>query len=292
MKYAWIQQHSSLYPVQVMCSVLSVPRSGYYAWLREPESPQARKNRIIALSVKSIFEETEGIAGSVYIANELKKHDKYPNASRSTVQRIMWRERLRSRSQRKRKVVPKGTETCKNPKSNLLDQNFTTYFPNDIWVGDITEFETKEGKCYLSAVLDLFNRKIIGWSLMDHRKTALVTESLQNALHTRATPPQIFHSDQGVQYGSNELCAMLKRNAIRQSMSGKGNCYDNAVIERFFCALKNEWVKHYTYETIEQARRSVWYYIEVFYNRKRGHTYLGHLSPVEFENLYMKRQAA
>ena len=239
MRFEFIEQHRRSYPVTVMCRVLEVSPSGYYAWRRRP--PGVRRHR---------------------------------------------RQGLRSRT--RRAYRPRTTDSRHGHRiaPNVLDRRFDRAAPNEAWAVDITYVPTGSGWLYLAVVLDLFSRRVIGWSMADHLRTDLALDALAMAIDTRdasAIDGLVHHSDRGVQYASEAYQVMLKRHGITGSMSRRSNCWDNAVVESFFGTLKTELVNHERYATAAEARASIFEYIEMFYNRRRLHSALGYVSPAEFE---------
>lgn len=285
MKYAWIAKHCDSYPVSILCQVLGVSKSGYYAALdRQPSSRSRRRQRIEA-AVRQVHAASHGIYGSEKIAKELAKNDELETACRNTVARAMREMGLKSRVSKA--FVPTTTQTdpTKRPAPNVLDRDFTATRPNQKWVTDITYLPTLAGWVYLAVVLDLFSRKVVGWALSDSLTTPLVSEALRRAIESRRPlgSELLHHSDRGCQYTSDAYQQTLNALGIACSMSRRGNCYDNAVAERFFWSLKHEWTKHETLDDLETARLSVFKYVEIFYNPVRLHQSLGYKSPSEFE---------
>lgn len=260
MKYAWIREHRDSYPVAAMCGVLAVSKSGFYRSLSAKPGPRAVRTRRIHDAVKLVFEQSHQIYGSEKITRKLQERDELESACRNTVAKAMSDLGLESRVIRRFK-------------------------PNEKWVTDITYLSTSNDWVYLAVVLDLFILKVVGWSLSDRLATPLVSETLRNAIQSRRpeTKCLLHHSDRGCQYTSDEYQQTLRTLGITCSMSRTGCCYDNAVAERFFWSLKHEWTKHETFVTIEDARLSVFCYIETFYNSERIHETLDYLTPNEFE---------
>ncbi|OIO62083.1 MAG: transposase [Candidatus Marinimicrobia bacterium CG1_02_48_14] len=282
MKYAFIHRHRSVFGVEKMCSVLRLSRSGYYTWVDRPESNRSKDNRLLLSKIRKSHELSKGIYGSPRITDDL--HDWGYKVSRVRVARLMQANAIRSKIKRKFKVTTHSDH--KLPISpNLLNRNFSASAPNLILVSDITYIRTKEGWLYLTTIMDLFQKKIVGWSMSRTMAAEHTTiPAMQHYLRTyKPAPGVIFHSDRGVQYASTKFRKLLDGNGMVQSMSGKGNCYDNAVAESFFKTLKAELVYHERYLTRAQARSSIFEYIEIFYNRIRKHSALGYLSPVQFE---------
>ena len=264
-----------------MCSVLEVSRSGYYAWLARGESVRTQEDRRISILIRQEHERSRATYGAPRIHAALKKRGESCGLHR--VERLMRKAGIRSKVRRKfRKTTDSNHPHPFAP--NLLEQDFTARRPNQVWVSDITYIWTEEGWLYLASTLDLYSRKVVGWAMSALTHAVLALDALQMAIDRRAPPPGlVHHSDRGVQYAAQLFRGLLERNAITASMSGKGNCYDNAVKESFFHTLKTELCDHEHYRTRAQARASVFEFIEVFYNRTRLHSSLGYRSPSEFE---------
>ena len=290
MKYEFIHRFRSQFRIGKMCRVLRVSRSGYYSWVGRPESNRTKENRVLLGAIIKIHKESREVYGSPKITEALP--DIGLRASRNRVARLMARNGIKSKVKRKFKVTTNSDH--KLPISpNLLNQNFQVDVSGHILVSDITYIRTGEGWLYLTTIIDLFNRKVVGWSMSKRMTAELTTIAAlkQYVKHYSPAHGVIFHSDLGVQYASDDFRKMLKKYKFVQSMSGKGNCYDNAVAESFFKTLKTELVYHERYWTRAQARASIFDYIETFYNRVRKHSFLGYLSPVQFE-LLTENQAA
>ena len=285
MKYAWITKHRDSYPVSILCKVLNVSKSGYYASLDRQPSRRAQRGERIRAAVRQVHAESHEVYGSVKISRVLAKNNERETACRATVARAMREMGLKSRVSKA--FVPTTTQAdpTKRPAPNVLDRDFTATRPNQKWVADITYLPTLAGWAYLAVVLDLFSRKVVGWAIHDSLATPLVAEALRRAIESRRpTGSQLLHhSDRGCQYTSDAYQQTLTTLGITCSMSRSGNCYDNAVAERFFWSLKHEWTKHETFHDLEAARMSVFKYIEVFYNPVRLHQSLGYKSPMQFE---------
>ena len=293
MKYAWIQQHSDSFPVNLMCQVLQVSKSAYYAWKKRVPGPRQQRTERIRRDVQQVFEESNQIYGSHKIAHELEKSPHLETACRNTVAKAMCELQLKSRVSKRFKPTTTINDPSKKPAENILNQVFDTDQPNQKWVTDITYLPLVNGFVYLAVVLDLFGRKVVGWELSDSLTTPLISDALRDAIEKRRpeTSGLLIHSDRGCQYTSDEYQSQLKTMNITCSMSRTGCCYDNAVMERFFWSLKNEWTKFESFEDIDQARESVFKYIETFYNSKRIHQSLDYLTPNQFE-LNCKQQTA
>ena len=269
-----------------MCEVLAVSRSGFYAWRNRSESERSKHHRELVREMKSIHAHRNmRCYGSPRMHRELLTRGK--QCSRNTVARLMRAHGLAARTRRRYKATTDSTHSHPLAK-NVLDREFEQEKPDRVWLADITCIWTLEGWLYLAAVLDAYSRKVVGWS-MDHRMPAtLVMNALRMALGRRC-PDQagklLHHSDRGCQYASQAFQHLLRDHNITCSMSRKGNCWDNAMMESFFATLKKERVYHETYVTREEARQSVFEYIEFFYNSQRRHSALGYRSPEEFEHM-------
>lgn len=286
MKYAWIQQHRDSFPITVMCEVLQVSKSGYYTALERQPSPRAERSARIAASVEQVYTESYGVYGSLKITKELQQRDDLEQACRKTVARAMRELGLKSKVMRRFKPpTTTHADPSKRPAPNTLEQNFTAEAPNRKWVTDITYLPTAAGWVYLAVVLDLFSRKVVGWALRDSLETELVSEALRTAVEARRPMGQelLHHSDRGCQYTSDAYQRTLRTLGIACSMSRTGNCYDNAVMERFFWSLKHEWTNHESYADLNAARLSVFKYIETFYNTQRLHQTLHYKTPNQYE---------
>ena len=285
MKYAWVKDHRDSFPVVVMCRVLQVSKSGYYRWVKAKPSLRTLRAERIQVSVKQVYEESNQIYGSVKITDQLGKDDRLETACRNTVAAAMREMGLKWCVSKKFTPTTTVTDPSKIPAPNILDQSFTADAPNQKWVTDITYLPTQLGWVYLAVVLDLFSRKVVGWSISESLATPLVSTALRNAIEARRpdTTSLLHHSDRGSQYTSDDYQQTLRTLNITCSMSRTGCCYDNAVMERFFWSLKHEWTKFETFADINQTRTSVFQYIETFYNSKRIHQTLGYQTPDEFE---------
>jgi transposase InsO family protein len=264
-----------------MSSTLEVSRAGFYAWLGRDESRHAREDRRLTVLIREEHVKSRGIYGAPRIHAALKKRGEICGLHR--VERLMQESGIRSKVQRKFKRTTQSNHS--HPLApNILDQQFAVGSPNRVWVSDITYIWTEEGWLYLASTLDLYSRRVVGWAMSSGMPTSLVVNALQMAIDRRSPPPGLLHhSDRGVQYAAHAFQGLLERRGITCSMSGKGNCYDNAVKESFFHTLKTELCDHEHYQTRAQARASIFEFIEVFYNRQRLHSTLGYCSPDEFE---------
>jgi putative transposase len=285
-KYAWIHQHRDLFPTAIMCDVLHVSTSGYYDSLRRQPGPRAERQQRIQQAVRQVHAESHGIYGSYKIASILEKRDDLESACRNTVAATMRELGLESRIvQGFKPTTTTRADSAKQPAENKLAQDFTADAPNRKWVTDITYLSTAAGWVYLAVVMDLFGRKVVGWSVSTSLATELVCEALRRAIESRRPhgTQLLHHSDRGCQYTSDAYQQTLRLLGIECSMSRTGCCYDNAAMERFFWSLKHEWMNHDSYADLEEARLSVFKYIETFYNTVRIHQTLGYLSPNQYE---------
>jgi putative transposase len=268
--------------VALMCHVLEVSRAGYYAWLGRPESPRAIHQAEVVEQIRRVHRESRQVYGSPRVYRALKAEG--VACCENTVAKLMRRSGVRAATARR--FVARTTDSRHHHAlaENTLDRQFEPGEIDRVWVGDITYIATGEGWLYLAAVLDLGSRKVVGWATADHLRSELVERALSNALeHRRPSGPVMHHTDRGVQYACDDYQELLRSHGLEVSMSRKGDCWDNAAMESFFGTLKQELVHREPYATREQARRSLFEYIEVFYNRQRLHSTLGYLSPVQYE---------
>ena len=264
-----------------MCRVLGVSKGGFYNWLKRPPSAREQEDGQIAERIVGIYQQHQGRYGSPRIHQQL--HDEGIHVGRKRVIRLMKQERLAAHHTIHRVMTTRADPTA-TPAENVLDRAFEAECPNEKWVADVTYIATGAGWMYLAAVLDLYSRRIVGWAMAATQDETLVEQALRMAL-THRKPPEglLHHSDRGCQYTSHAYQTFLKDHGIRVSMSRKGNCWDNAVMERFFGTLKRECTTRARFATHEAARAALFEYIEAYYNRVRKHSTLGYLSPVQFE---------
>ena len=264
-----------------MCRALGVSRSGYYQWESQERSRRQAENDRLAFEIKRVYDKNRGVYGSPRITEELKEMGFI--CSRNRIARLMNLHGIVAKTKKKFKVTTHSKHLLPLAKDRVK-RNFYPERPNQLWGSDITYISTAEGWLYLAVVMDLYSRKIVGWSMKDRLYREIVLEALNQALGQRNPKPGlIFHSDHGVQYASKEFRAALKARGILSSMSRTGNCYDNACLESFFHTLKTELVYDRQYFTRKEAQNSIFEYIEVFYNRQRRHSLLNHRSPAQFE---------
>ena len=280
MKFAWIQTEKATYPLAKLCRWLDVTRSGFYAWRGRPESTHTRDDRRLKVLVRASFEASKQRYGSPRVHEDLLEQDEY--VSRKRVVRLMQEDGLKARL-RKRYKLTTMSDHDQPVAANLLDRQFEADAPNQRWVGDTTEFVIGgSGKLYFAAILDLFSRFIVGWAVSAVNDRHLTIKALQMALKRRCPDAGLLHhSDQGGTYASEDYQDVLDTHGITCSMSRRGNCYDNAVMESFFSTVKSELREHF--DSNGEAKMELFDYIEVFYNQRRRHSTLGQISPAAFE---------
>jgi putative transposase len=287
-KYTWIKEHDKEFTAAVMCKVLQVSGSGYYDRLKHKLSDARQRRQNIAQAAARFYFESERIYGYRKIYEDLREAN--IDCCMETVRRIMCQLGLFSRVKRKF-VHTTDSDHTMAVAGNLLNRDFTAVSPNQKWAADITYIPTEQGWLYFAAVMDLYSRRIIGWSTSEHIDSALVLSAMKTAISQRR--PQaglLHHSDRGSQYASDNFQDLLADNGIVCSMSRKGDCWDNACMESFFGSFKTEWVRDKKYATFEEAKKDVFKYIEIFYNLRRRHASLGYLSPAAYEELNGNKQ--
>ena len=263
------------------CTIMNVSRSGYYDWRKRTVSVREMNNATLDGHIQHIYHEHAGRYGYRRVCEELR--DNGICVSLERVRRRMKRLSLRGIQSRKFKHTTNSRHNLP-VMPNLLNQDFSTDQANQAWVADITYIRVKQHWLYLAVVIDLYSRQVIGWAFGERINSNLVCQAFKSALRNRGYPNGVIvHTDRGSQYCSRRYQQLLQAHALRASMSGKGNCYDNAACESFFHTLKVEWVYQQTFTSIEQARTAIFWFIEAYYNRKRKHSTLGYLSPVNFE---------
>jgi len=282
-KFAFIKRHlAPAFPLEVVCQVLAVSRSGYYAWSKRAPSARARRREQLAEKIEHTHEHNRRVYGSPRVCRALNAQGE--RVCENTVADIMKERQIRAKT--KKKFVPRTTDSRHEQPvaSNVLDRQFDASRPDRKWAADITYIPTDQGWLYLAGVIDLCSRRIVGWSMADHMRVELVHDALTMAIaHRRPGEGLLHHSDRGVQYASEDYMHLLQSHEMQISMSGRGDCWDNAAMESFWATLKTELVNHEHYATHEEARASIFEYIEVFYNRKRLHSSIGYVSPESFE---------
>ena len=264
-----------------MCQVLEVSRSGYYKWLNKEPSPREKLNKELKKKISEIYYQHNRRYGSPRIYRVLRKQGYLVNIKR--VVRLMKEMKLKAIQPKKFKVTTDSDHNLK-VKENLLERNFDISVPDKAWVSDITYIQTREGWLYLAIIIDLYSRKVVGWSISTKIDAELIISAVQMALNRRfLTEGLIFHSDRGSQFASHRVQNLLLDHGIKASMSRKGDCWDNAVAESFFGTLKTELVCQTTYQTKKEARLDMFEYIESYYNKKRIHSYLNYMTPENYE---------
>ena len=287
MKFAWIDEHRGAYPIELMCRVLEVSRSGYYAWRRrEPSARQQRAEQLVQ-QIRDVFDEHRQVYGSPRIHEELVARN--VACCVNTVAKYMKKQGISAGPLKRFNVMTTDSNHDHPIAPNRLDRQFQQREPNAAWCADITYVHTREGWLYVALVIDLFSRRIVGYAMANHLHASLVIDALSMALDRRRPKKGwrdarlLTHSDRGVQYACQTYRTLLAAHGITCSMSRTGNCYDNAVIESFIATLKRELVRRHDYASREAATESIEQYIEMFYNPIRRHSTLGYLSPEQFE---------
>jgi putative transposase len=291
-KYACIHSHLGEFRLRLMCRLLGVSASGFYAWLKREASERSKLDRLLLVEIERCHKASRGSYGSPRVFRSLKELGIRVGEKR--VARLMRETGLVARTWRRFKVTTNSGHA--HPvAANLLDRRFSPSFaeaPNRIWASDITYIPTREGWLYLSVVLDLASRRVVGWSMQETAGTSLVIDAIKMALsHRRPESGLLHHSDRGIQYAARDFRQLLRSRRIECSMSRKGDCWDNAVTESFFATLKKELVQDSDWKTREQARAALFEWIEVWYNKHRRHSSIGYLSPTEYEKRMLKKVA-
>ena len=292
MKYTFILAELMMYPLSVVCRLLGVTQSGFHFWRKREPSKREQERKQLRADIQKVFDANGGRYGAPRIYKVMREHHAY-TGSLNRLQALMRAMGLRAKAGRKFKVTTDSAHQLPIA-PNLLEQNFScdpapessshAKAPDQVWLSDITYLWTREGWVYVCAVLDLFTRRIVGWAMAEHMTRELVLDALRMANKVRKPPPGlIFHSDRGSQYASHEVRAWLTQQTMRQSMSGTGNCYDNAPMESFWHSLKVEETHGQNFATRAEATHSVFGYIEGWYNTVRLHSSLGYQSPSQFE---------
>lgn len=282
MKFRFISENQGTFKVGRMCQLFNVSRGGYYAWLKRPKSHRSRENEKLKAKIVDIFDGSHRTYGAPRIHADLRSQGFFCGCNR--VARLMKQLGIKAKTKRKFKATTDSKHNLPVA-PNLLDQNFEAAGPNRVWAADITYIPTREGWLYLAVCIDLYSRMVVGWSMDSRITKQLVVDAFNMAARNRpGARGLVHHSDRGSQYASQEFQNILHSYEMLCSMSRKGNCYDNAVVESFFHSLKTEWVHHYCYETRQEAKASIFEYIEIFYNRQRRHSQLNYLSPADYEH--------
>jgi transposase InsO family protein len=266
-----------------MCELLDVSKSGYYDWIDREESDRTRSDRRLVVLIRAIFEESDGTYGSPRVYRELRAQGE--RVSEKRVARLMRQECLRGRQRRAWRRTTDSAHGCPI-KPNTLDRAFDVDAPNQVWAGDTTYIATPQGWLFLVVVLDLFSRRVVGWSLGHRLDGELACRALRGALHTRRPKgPLLFHSDRGIEFACSAFQAVLDEAGAEGSMSRTGDCWDNAVVESFFSTLKIELIYRRTFKTRDEVEQAVFRFLEGFYNQKRRHSTLGYVSPAQYEQM-------
>ena len=286
MKYGFIRDHAGRYPVNMLCRLLKVQRSAYYDWRDQPCKVIAQDELALRRRMKELFTASRGSLGSRTMMKNLNQEGF--EIGRDRTRRLMKRLNLKVRQKRKYKVTTDSKHNLPVAK-NVLNREFCPSAPNKAWGTDITYLWTQQGWVYLAVVIDLYSRRVVGWSMDRRMKKALVIRAVMMAVNLRKPPPGlIHHSDRGSQYASHDYQALLRQYGMICSMSRKGNCWDNAPVERFFSSLKREWTGDRLYRTRQQAIADVREYVAVYYNSRRLHSTLGYTTPMDYEKTLNK----
>lgn len=289
MKFHFIQKHAADFGVSWMSRRLGVSPSGYYAWRGRPPSKRAAQDAQLSLCIRAIHRRYHGRYGRPRIYDELRDQGHRVGARR--VGRLMREQGLFGRMPKRFKKTTDSAHGL-GYADNLVQQRFTVSGPNQLWVSDISYVRTWQGWLYVAVILDAFSRRVVGYAVDDHMRTELALEALQMAVRTRRpTGALVHHSDRGVQYASGAYQDALKAIGATCSMSGKGNCYDNAVAESFFSTLKQELIHRHRWPSKAGAKAAIGRYIDDFYNPQRRHSFVGNISPLDFELRFMQQAA-
>ncbi len=275
-----------------MCSVLKVSSSGFYYWLKHPVGRRELKEQEFVEQIKEVYQQSKCRYGSPRISFELREQG--IRASRQRVARVMQKHQIQSIIRKRYRVQTTDSSHLYTVAENYLSRDFQAARPAEKWVSDLTYIRTREGWLYLTVVLDLADRKVVGWALSETMEAEMTTVAAwQMAIRNRPLfRSLLFHSDRGVQYACSAFREQLEGRPVLQSMSRKGNCWDNAVAESFFKTMKTEMVYHHKFTTRQEARLAIFEYIEIFYNRERRHSTLGYLTPCQYENMLYDQAVA
>ena len=282
MKFGFVAKHRGTWPVRWLCEALGVSRSGFHDWLTRPRSARARSDEELTTKVRASFVASSRTYGARRVWHDVLADGGACGLHR--IERLMRAQALRARPRRRGLPADTGTRPIDALAANVLDRQFTAQAPNQKWVADFTYIWTAEGWLYVAAVLDLFSRRVVGWSMSATMTAQLVTDALVMAIWRRGKPDTLLHhSDRGSQYTAEPFQKLMADNGVTCSMSRSGNVWDNAVMESFFSSLKTERVARKVYRTRDQARADVFDYVERFYNPTRRHSTIGYVSPMQFE---------
>ena len=288
--FRFVEQEKATWPVQVMCHVLDVSASGFYAWQKRAPSKRAQRDDQLSLAIAKIHRESRATYGAPRVHFELAE-DYGVSCSRKRVARLMRALQLQG-AHRRKFVRTTWRDETRAPAPDLVRRNFKPLRPDELWVGDITYIPTWAGFLYLSVVVDAFTRRVVGWRMSDSLDTQVVIEALEMALHNRRPKDVIHHSDRGCQYTSIAFGRRCREAGVVPSMGSVGDAYDNALAESFFATLEKELIAHSSWKNRTEARLAVFDYIEGFYNTRRRHSSIGMLSPIEFERRFLNLVAA
>ncbi len=290
MKYQFIEKNRSSFPVKKMCQTLNVSPSGFYRWHKVPLSSRRRENKRLKERIKEIFSAHKGMVGSPIVTADLHDDHEFSKVSRPRVARMMRDMGLKCRATKKF-VVTTDSKHNHPVAPNLLNRNFTASSPDVVWVSDITYLKVGKKWHYLTVFIDLFSRIVVGWDLSDSLERHSTIRALNKAV-TRRRPSQglMIHSDRGVQYASSGFRSVLRKNGFVQSMSRKGNCWDNAVAESFFHSIKTQLIHHVRFQNRMEAELTLFNYIEVYFNRQRKHSTNGYKAPALFEQEWWEKR--
>lgn len=284
MIFGFVAKHRAIWPVSWMCETLGVSRSGFHAWLNRSPSKRAREDDVLLAGIRTSFAGSDRTYGSRRVWHDILAEGL--DAGLHRIERLMRKHGLRARPRRRGLPKDAGQRHAASP--NILDRAFAASAPNQKWIADFTYIWTAEGWLYVAAVIDLYSRRVVGWSMSLTMTSQLVTDALIMAIWRRGKPDSLLHhSDQGSQYSSEQFQRLMADHGITCSMSRSGNVWDNAAMESFFSSLKTERTARKVYRTRDDAKADVFDYIERFYNPKRRHSTIGYLSPVEFEDAAM-----
>jgi putative transposase len=282
-RFAFIAKHRAVWRTKAMCDALGVSRGGFYEWLTRPQSRRSREDQQLLAQIRSSFEASDKTYGSPRVWRDLRAWG--ARCGKHRVARLMLVAGLKARHKRRRLPFDSSPRSAHAIAPNVLDRQFDATAPNQRWVADFTYLWTDEGWLYVAVVLDLFSRRIVGWSMSQEMTAELVSDALTMALWRRGRPKQLLHhSDQGSQYTSEQFQKLLAEHGVECSMSRAGNVWDNSAMESFFSSLKRERTRRRVYSTRDEARADVFDYIERFYNPRRRHSTIGYVSPIEYEN--------
>jgi putative transposase len=281
-KFAFIAKHRAIWPAGWMCGALGVSRGGFYAWLTRPRSERGRRDEELGAKVRASFMASDRTYGARRVWRDVLAEGM--SCSLHRIERLMRQEALKARPRRRRLPLDTGERSTNAISPNVLDRAFQAPAPNRKWIADFTYIWTAEGWLYVAAVIDLFSRRVVGWSMSASMTAQLVADALMMAIWRRGKPDALLHhSDRGSQYTSEQFQRLMADHGVTCSMSRSGHCWDNAAMESFFSSLKTERTARKTYRTRDAAKADVFDYIERFYNPKRRHSTIGYMSPMEFE---------